>query len=79
MQCKKFCIGVGNGLDALTIILRSYKELGVFRDQDEIIVPANTCIATIMAISECNLKPIFVEPIIESFNIDQQNTKFYYG
>ena len=67
---SKYCIGVGNGLDALTIILRSYKELGVFRDQDEIIVPANTYIATIMAIVECNLKPIFVEPIIESFNID---------
>ena len=67
---SKYCIGVGNGLDALIIILRSYKELGVFRDQDEIIVPANTYIATIMAIVECNLKPILVEPIIESFNID---------
>ena len=66
----KYCVGVGNGLDALTIILRSYKELGLFKDQDEIIVPANTYIATIMAILKCNLKPVFVEPIIETFNID---------
>ena len=66
----KYCIGVGNGLDALIIILRSYKELGIFKDQDEVIVPANTYIATIMAILECNLKPVFVEPLIETFNID---------
>ena len=46
----KYFAWVGNGLDALIIILRSYKELGVFKDQNEIIVPANTCIATIMAI-----------------------------
>ena len=66
----KYCVGVGNGLDALTIILRSYKELGLFKDQDEIIVPANTYIATIVAILKRNLKPVFVEPVIETFNID---------
>ena len=66
----KYCLGVGNDLDALIIILRSYKKLGVFEDQNEIIVPTNIYIATIMAILECNLKPIFVKPIAESFNID---------
>tara|TARA_Y100000589_G_C26864435_1_gene511283 strand:- start:224 stop:499 length:276 start_codon:yes stop_codon:yes gene_type:complete len=65
----KYCLGVGNGLDALIIILRSYKELGVFKDQNKIIVLANIYIATIMAILECNLKHIFVEPVTESFYI----------
>ena len=58
----KYCIGVANGLDALIWIVCAYKELGVFQDGDEIIVPANTYIATILAITENNLKPILVEP-----------------
>lgn len=66
----KHAIGVGNGLDALRIILRSYKELGILRDGDEVIVPANTYIASILAITDCNLKPILVEPTIENFNLD---------
>ena len=66
----KFCIGVGNGLDALTIIIRAYKELGIFKYGDEIIVPANTYIATILSIFECGLKPILIEPNIETYNID---------
>jgi dTDP-4-amino-4,6-dideoxygalactose transaminase len=66
----KFCIGVGNGLDALKIILKSYKELGFINDFDEIIVPANTYIATILSILDCNLKPILVEPDIKTYNID---------
>ena len=66
----KYCIGVGSGLDALIIILRSYKELGILKDKDEIIVPANTYIATILAIIECGLKPVFVEPDLETYNID---------
>ena len=66
----KHSIGVGNGLDALRIILRSYKELGILRDGDEVIVPANTYIASILAITDCNLKPILFEPSIENLNLD---------
>ncbi|QCU89564.1 DegT/DnrJ/EryC1/StrS family aminotransferase [Thiomicrorhabdus sediminis] len=66
----KHCIGVANGLDALVLILRAYKELGKLRDGDEIIVPANTYIASILAITENNLKPILVEPNVDTFNLD---------
>lgn len=65
------CIGVANGLDALNIIFRSYKELGILQDGDEVLVPANTYIASILAVTENNLKPIFVEPDDYSFNIDE--------
>jgi dTDP-4-amino-4,6-dideoxygalactose transaminase len=65
-----YCIGVGNGLDALILILRAYKELGILKEGDEVIVPANTYIATILAISENNLVPVLVEPNIETYNID---------
>ena len=64
------CIGCANGLDALIWILRAYKELGVMQDGDEIIVPANTYIATILAITENNLKPVLVEPRFETLEID---------
>ncbi|GAA4321020.1 DegT/DnrJ/EryC1/StrS family aminotransferase [Pontixanthobacter gangjinensis] len=75
MEYKKYigtseCIGVANGLDALRLILRSYKELGVMQDGDEVIVPANTYIASLLAISDNGLKPILVEPNINTFNID---------
>jgi dTDP-4-amino-4,6-dideoxygalactose transaminase len=63
-------IGVGNGLDALTLIIKGYIELGIFKEGDEIIVPANTYIASILAISECNLKPILIEPNIDDYNIN---------
>ena len=66
----KHCIGVANGLDALTLTLRAWKELGKLKDGDEVIVPANTYIASILAITENNLKPILVEPNNASFNID---------
>lgn len=66
----KFCIGVANGLDALTLTLRAYKELGVISNGDEVIVPANTYIASILAISENNLTPILVEPNIGTCLID---------
>lgn len=69
------CIGVANGLDALTLILRAYKELGKFRDGDEIIVPANTYIASILAITESRLKPILVEPEELTFNISPEKIK----
>jgi dTDP-4-amino-4,6-dideoxygalactose transaminase len=58
----KHCVGVANGLDALILILRAYKELGIFQDGDEIIVPAHTYIATTLAISANNLKPVLIEP-----------------
>jgi len=64
------CIGVANGLDALTLILRAYKEMGVMKDGDEIIVPANTFIATVLAITENRLVPVFVEPDINTLQID---------
>jgi dTDP-4-amino-4,6-dideoxygalactose transaminase len=66
----QYCIGVGNGLDALTLTLRAWKELGVLNEGDEVIVPANTYIASILAITENHLKPVLVEPDICSFNID---------
>jgi dTDP-4-amino-4,6-dideoxygalactose transaminase len=66
----KYCIGVGNGLDALTIILRAYKEIGFIKDGDEVIVPSNTYIATILAISHNNLVPVLVEPDINTYLID---------
>jgi dTDP-4-amino-4,6-dideoxygalactose transaminase len=66
----KNAIGVANGLDALRLILKAYLELGFFEKNDEIIVPSNTYIATVLAITDNNLKPVFVEPNIDNFNID---------
>ncbi len=65
-----YATGVANGLDALFLIFEAYKILGVFNDGDEIIVPANTYIASILAISKSGLKPVLVEPNIETYNID---------
>ena len=64
------CVAVANGLDALKLIIRAYKELGIFHEGDEIIVPANTYIATILAISDNNLVPVLVEPTWEHLEID---------
>ncbi|MCX3264081.1 DegT/DnrJ/EryC1/StrS family aminotransferase [Pedobacter agri] len=66
----KHAIGVANGLDALILIIRAYKELGIFKEGDEIIVPANTYIASILAISANNLVPVLVEPDIKTYNLD---------
>ena len=66
----KYCIGCANGLDALTLILRAYIEMGVMRVGDEVIVPANTYIASILAITENGLVPVLVEPDINTFQID---------
>lgn len=66
----KYTIGVANGLDALILTLRAWKELGKLKDGDEVIVPSNTYIASILAISANNLTPILVEPCVDSFNID---------
>lgn len=64
------CVGCGNGLDALTLTLRAYKEMGALDEGDEVIVPANTYIATILAITENGLRPVLVEPKAETFQID---------
>lgn len=64
------CIAVANGLDALYLLMRGYKEMGVMKDGDEIIVPANTYIATIIAITRNNLVPVLVEPTWEHLEID---------
>ena len=64
------CIAVANGLDALYLLMRGYKELGIMKDGDEIIVPANTYIATIIAITRNNLVPVLVEPTWENLEID---------
>ncbi|HUB90968.1 MAG TPA: DegT/DnrJ/EryC1/StrS family aminotransferase [Dyella sp.] len=66
----RHAVGVGNGLDALSLILRAYKELGALHDGDEVIVPANTFIASFLAITENDLVPVPVEPDPASFNID---------
>ena len=63
-------IGVANGLDALRLILKAYIELGFMKAGDEIIVPANTYIASILAISDNGLVPVLVEPNIDNYNID---------
>ena len=66
----QYAIGVANGLDALTLTLRAWKELGRLKDGDEVIVPSNTYIASILAITANNLTPILVEPNINSYNLD---------
>jgi len=66
----KHAIGVANGLDALRLILRAYMELGNMEEGDEVIVPANTYIASVLAITENKLKPVFVEPDPLTFQID---------
>lgn len=63
------CIGVANGLDALILVFRAWKELGKLKEGDEVIVPANTYIASILAVTENKLKPILVEPDPQTFNI----------
>ena len=66
----KHAIGVANGLDALRLILKAYIELGLMNEGDEVIVPANTYIATILAITDNRLKPVLVEPDINTYNLD---------
>lgn len=71
----KHCVGCGNGLDALTLIIRAYIELGVMKPGDEIIVPANTYIASILAISRCGLRPVLVEPSIDTLQMDDSRVE----
>lgn len=69
---SKYTIGCGNGLDALVWIFRAYIEMGVMKAGDEVIVPANTYIATILAITENNLVPVLVEPKSDTLEIDDE-------
>ena len=64
------CIGVGNGLDALVLIFKSYIELGLLKKGDQVLVPANTYIASILAILQADLVPILIEPNTETFNLE---------
>ncbi len=66
----RHCVTCGNGLDALTLILRAYIEMGAMKPGDEVLVPANTYIATILAITENGLKPVLVEPRWDTLQID---------
>ncbi|MEO9021704.1 MAG: DegT/DnrJ/EryC1/StrS family aminotransferase [Ginsengibacter sp.] len=67
----KNCIGVANGLDALILILEGYKHLGLMKTGDEVLVPSNTYIASILAISRAGLTPVLVEPDINTYLIDE--------
>ena len=67
---SKYCVGCANGLDALIWIFRAYIELGVMKPGDEVIVPANTYIATILAITENGLKPVLIDPKADTLEID---------
>lgn len=66
----KFALGVANGLDALRLIFKGYIELGIMTKGDEVIVPANTYIASVLAITDNDLIPVFVEPNLETYNLD---------
>ena len=68
----KHCIGVGNGFDALVLIFKGYIQLGKMQKGDEVIVPANTYIASILAILEADLIPVLVEPKLETYNINPE-------
>ncbi len=68
----EYCVGVASGLDALTLTLRSWKELKRLKDGDEVIVPANSYIATVLAISGANLVPVLIEPQDATFNLDPE-------
>lgn len=68
----RFCVGVGNGLDALTLIYRAYIDMGRMAPGDEVLVPANTYIASILAITENGLVPRLVEPSLDTFQIDDR-------
>jgi dTDP-4-amino-4,6-dideoxygalactose transaminase len=67
---SKHIIGVANGLDALRLILKAYLEMGIMKEGDEVIVPANTYIASLLAVSDNRLVPVLVEPNNQSFNLD---------
>ena len=67
---SEYCVGVANGLDALTLVLLAWRELGILKAGDEVIVPANTFIASVLAIVQAGLVPVLVEPDESTFNLD---------
>jgi dTDP-4-amino-4,6-dideoxygalactose transaminase len=71
----QYCVGMANGLDALLLTLRAWKELGKLREGDEVIVPANTYIASVLAITENRLKPLLVEPDAHSYNLSPDKVR----
>ncbi len=71
----RHCVGVGNGLDALTLVLRAWRTLGFLGEGDEVIVPANTYIASILAVVHAGLTPVLVEPDEPTMNIDPQQVE----
>ena len=71
----EYCVGVGNGLDALRLILEGYKVLGKLKENDEVLVASNTYIATILAIKQAGLKPILVEAERETYNFNLDSLK----
>ena len=73
----RHCVSCGNGLDALRLMLRGYMKLGKLKEGDEVIVPANTYIATILAITDCRLVPVLVEPNIDTLEIDDSLIEQY--
>ena len=72
---SEHCIGVGSGLDALRLILMAYKEMGILQEGDGVVVPANTFIATVLAVVHCELTPILVDPDPGTFNLSQQGVE----
>ena len=68
----KHCIGVGNGLDALVLIFKAYIQLGKLQKGDEVIVPSNTYIASILAVLHADLVPVLVEPRLETYNMNPE-------
>lgn len=72
-----YCVGVGNGLDALKLILRAYIEMGVMQQGDEVIVPANTYIASVLAVSDNGLVPVFAEADARTMNLDTSRLEEY--
>lgn len=71
----KFCLGTANGLDALTLILKAYIQLGKLQPGDAVIIPSVTFIATAQAVVNCDLEPVFAEPKADGFNVDAQTIK----
>ena len=71
----QYCVGMANGLDALVLTLRAWKELGKLNEGDEVIVPANTYIASVLAITENGLKPVLIEPDEHSYNVCPQKVR----
>ena len=69
----KYCVGVGNCFDAIKLSFVAYKILGEIKNDDEVLVPANTYIASILAVTAANLKPVFVESDMNTFNISPSN------